>query len=105
VDGDLSEIKFIVCGVPQGGVLSPTLFSMYVNDVPLASGLNEKTLLFADDIVYILSYHFREKNKLIPNAKYDAQKIAQIYFNNLEKWMSKWRLSLAPHKCAQITLT
>jgi hypothetical protein len=105
VEGVMSGIKIIICGVPQGGVLSPTLFSIYVNDVPLATGENEKTLLFADDIVYIHSYRFREKNKLLVNAKKEAQNVAQKYLGELESWMSRWRLSLAPHKCAQITLT
>ena len=30
IEGVLSEIKLIECGVPQGGVLSPTLFSCFI---------------------------------------------------------------------------
>ena len=105
VDGEKSSIRKISCGVPQGGVLSPTLFSLFINDVPLAEGEDEKTLLFADDIVYILQYRFRKNKKLILDAKKTAQIKAQEYLNKLEDWMSTWRLSLAPHKCAQITLS
>ena len=102
VNGIFSSHRKIGCGVSQGGVLSPTLFSFYINDVPLATGEDETTLLFADDIVYRLSFTFREKNKLLKGALKEAQKIAQKYLDKLEGWMNTWRLSLAPRKCAYI---
>ena len=69
----------------------------------MATGVNEKCLLFADDIVYIQHYTFKIKNKLIENATDGAKILAQAYLNSLEWWMNLWHLSLAPHKCAQIT--
>ena len=54
--------------MPQGGVLSPTLFSVYVNDIPLAEKDKETSLLFADDIVYLLKFKFRAKGRLIESA-------------------------------------
>jgi hypothetical protein len=59
-------------------------------------------LEFADDIVYRLSFTFREKNKLLKGALNEAQKKAQTYLDKLEGWMNTWRLSLAPRKCAYI---
>ena len=72
VEGVYSVIKVIEWGVPQGGVLSPTLFSCFINDVPLANTDGENTLLFADDIAYSLSFQYKCKNKLIPEAHQEA---------------------------------
>ena len=105
VEGNLSSIKIICCGVPQGGVLSPTLFSIYINDVPTAEGEKEITLLFADDIAYQLKYKFRKNKKLIPGAEDEATRKAQNYLDRLENWTNLWHLSLAPQKCAQLTFS
>ena len=48
-----SQTQQINCGLPQGSILSPLLFSLYVNDWPKVS--NFKTTLFADDTCLILA--------------------------------------------------
>ena len=66
LNGTYSDIKSITCGVPQGSILGPILFLLYINDL---SNISDKLnfFLFADDTnIYLetsnLSY-LEEKNE------------------------------------------
>ena len=48
VDGFVSSWKSVLSGMPQGSVLGPILFLVYIND--LEEGVTGKILKFADDI-------------------------------------------------------
>ena len=47
VDGEVSNWKLVLSGVPQGSVLGPILFLIYIND--LGDDITSKVLKFADD--------------------------------------------------------
>jgi len=47
-NNEMSSCKSIICGVPQGSILGPTLFILYVNDMCNVSDVL-KCILFADD--------------------------------------------------------
>ena len=73
--------------------------------MPLGENLGGKALLFADDIVFVFKYKYKEGEKILLVAKNAAELKVQAYLDELAKWMGEWRLFLAPHKCSQITFS
>ena len=82
-NGDCSELKKISCGVPQGSVLGPLLFLIYINDLPNIS--NKLDLyLFADDT----SIYYEDES--LGNLEKKVNK----ELRNLYLWLSVNRLAL-----------
>ena len=79
----ISDPVPLEAGTPQGSVLSPLLYLIYVNDMPLnKNGLRAGQ--FADDVTSWLS----EVSK--PRAQIKIQKS----LNEIQTWCSKWRVKL-----------
>ena len=83
----------VLTGVPQGSVLGPVLFLIYIIDLPEYVS-NSTVRLFADDTLLYLTIH----NTL------DCTKL-QDDLNNLQKWDSDWQMSFHPGKCEVIHIT
>ena len=78
-----SDLQNIICGVPQGSVLGPILFIMYINDICNASDLL-KMVLFADDTNLFRSSY--DLNSLCEQVSVELSK--------LNNWFNVNKLSL-----------
>ena len=82
-NGVSSDIKEINCGVPQGSVLGPLLFLIYINDLPnISKKLN--FFLFADDTNIYYESNDLKSMEIIINEE----------LKNLTLWLNVNRLSL-----------
>ena len=88
MNGQLSSNGDVTSGVPQGSVLGPTLFLIYINDV--VDTFTDK--LFADDI------------KLYSTSSSPHNFSLQTAIDRLVLWSEKWQLQLAPEKCLQASI-
>ena len=82
-NGVSSDIKSVTCGVPQGSVLGPLLFLIYINDLP---NISEKLsfFLFADDTnIYYESADLLELEKTVNEE-----------LKKLSQWLNINRLAL-----------
>lgn len=55
-DDGRSEVGIVVCGVPQGSLLGPLLYSIYIRDF-INSVQNCKVHMYADDTQFIPSFN------------------------------------------------
>ena len=74
VNGITSELRPIVCGIPQGSTLGPLLFLVYINDLPNVSRVL-KSILFADDSNFFNSN--KDLNELFRITNLELKKIGE----------------------------
>ena len=80
-------------GVPQGSVLGPLLFLLYINDI--ADGLQSNIHLFADDVVLYLAK--KTIHEAIPTVQSDL--------NHIESWARQWVIKFSPTKSEMMVIT
>ena len=88
VVGELSSARIVLSGVPQGMVLGPLLFVIFINDLP--DNIKAMTRLFADDL----------------KAFVDANNCSHVenMLEDLQNWEDTWLLSFNPGKCKVLHL-
>ena len=88
VNGFLSDKISPIAGVPQGSVLSPLLFLIYVNELPNPHHRQNSTSQFADDTALWAASK---------NVQFAAQLLRKD-LRKLAKWCAQWRIKLNPEK-------
>ncbi|GBM35959.1 RNA-directed DNA polymerase from mobile element jockey [Araneus ventricosus] len=89
----ISSPRPILSGCAQGSLISPTLFNIYVNDIPKANSCH--LAIFADD-TSILTQHVNP---------YATITQLQHYISKLQLWLVDWKIKVNPNKCACLLFT
>ena len=92
IDGERSTDATVDSGVPQGTVLGPLLFILYINDI--ADNISSSIKLFADDCLLYRQINTKEDAALL-------QKDLDI----LTQWSSDWQMKFNPAKCSLLRIT
>jgi hypothetical protein len=91
VNGHPSSPTRASSGVPQGSILGPLLFVIYINDLPACA--SSAMLLYADDTKI-----YR------PIKTEEDQPTLQDDLNSLGTWSDAWELKFHPQKCNLLTI-
>lgn len=91
VNGTASRSQQVTSGIPQGSVLGPLLFVIYINDLP--DSVKSPVFMFADDTkLYNRIRSEEDKNQL------------QIDLDALQLWSDTWLLKFHPEKCKVLSI-
>ena len=92
IDGEESEPVHVKSGVPQGTVLGPLLFLLFINDI--SEKVEHSTIrLFADDcLLYMKVDTDEDYNKLQKDLK------------GLEEWSREWQMQFNAQKCYLLSI-
>ena len=84
LNGQSSSWTNVKAGVPQGSILGPLLFLIYIND--LADGLSSNTKLFADDTSLFSVIH----DSVITTLELNSD------LSRIKQWAFQWKMSFNP---------
>ena len=94
IGSDVSGLENIVYGVPQGSILGPALFNIYLNDLPTIAHFSSLES-YVDDSKLYLSFPVRDVNTIVQQINEDLSLIASwCYHNHLLNNPDKTKLLL-----------
>ena len=88
-----SSIKPVLSGVPQGSILGPILFVLFINDLPNGLSCDTDLALYADDTKIWRS--IRTENDY---------SILQKDIDYLNDWATRNKMNFHPHKCKVVSV-
>ena len=92
INGTSSSCKYNTYGVPQGSVLGPLLYLIYVNDLP--NSLNSTPILYADDTCVLVEGSTLEELEIKINSE----------MNKISQWMQANLLTINTNKTSIMVL-
>ena len=90
LNGQASEWQMVSSGVPQGSVLGPLLFLIYINDI--VDNINCDVRLFADD---------KSLFSIVNDATQTALKISED-LDKIKKWALQWKMEFNADKTEEV---
>jgi len=94
IEGDVSDWLPVASGVPQGSILGPFLFLLYINDLPKCLSTETTVALFADD-----------SKCLQPITSIEDCVTMQNNIDALMNWSKDWGMSFNESKCKVLSIT
>jgi hypothetical protein len=95
IDGNKSSLLPINTGVPQGSILGPLFFIIYINDISISSKIF-KFVTYADDTTLILAIKYENKELYTP-----IESKINMELQNINVWLklNKLSLNISKTKC------
>ena len=91
----LSKVRNFRQGLPQGSVLAPILFTIWIQDLQAVIPPTSEAFVFADDLM------LATRNTSITTAEEHMQTATTA----VSDWADQWKMQLAPEKCESMILT
>ena len=94
VDGSMSSQASVLSGVPQGTVMGPLLFLLFINDLPSVVDPHTQVRLFADDCLV-----YRNIKSIQDQIQFQRD------LDALNDWGTSWGMKFNAKKCNIMTIS